>query len=90
MVDPHFHPPSYAASVAKNGSSTLAAIVRPIYTLSFGWSILKTVQCTIQGTIIILSHVCCNYAITESGGKVSISLQHIRKITPITALCSSI
>ena len=50
------------------------------------WSTLKTVQCTIQGAIITLSEVCCNYAITDSGRKVSISFQQIKKITHITAL----
>lgn len=40
------------------------------------------------GPVIILSDVCCNYAVTDSGGKVSISSQQIKKITRITAHCS--
>lgn len=49
----------------------------------------KAGHSTIQGTIIFLRDVFCNYVITDSGGKVSISFQHIKKITHITALCRS-
>ena len=68
---------SILSRAAKNeGSSRLEGIV--IHTVIL-INMVHFENCTVQGTVIILSNVCCNYAITDSGGE----------ITHMTALSSS-